>query len=167
MQSAIHAQGRAGPLGGYRVVDLTRVYAGPYCTFLLAMAGADVIKVEPLQGDSLRNGKGPGGAALPFAMLNANKRTVTLNLKAGEGRALLERLLETADVLVENFRPGVMDRLGLGRDALQGCFPAPRLCVRLGLRKRWPVPRLPGHGRHSAGLRRRDGLRPASPTGRR
>jgi CoA:oxalate CoA-transferase len=123
MQSATHAQGRAGPLAAYRVVDLTRVYAGPYCTFLLAQAGADVIKVEPSEGDSLRNRKGPGGAALPFAMLNANKRTVTLNLKADEGRSLLERLLGTADVLVENFRPGVMDRLGLGRGALQARFP--------------------------------------------
>jgi CoA:oxalate CoA-transferase len=87
------------------------------------MAGADVIKVEPLAGDSLRNRKGPGGAALPFAMLNANKRTVTLNLKAEEGRALLLRLLEAADVLVENFRPGVMGRLGLGKEAMQARFP--------------------------------------------
>src|SRR5262249_20730188 len=85
--------GCAGPLAGIRVVDLTPVYAGPYCTFLLAQAGADVIKVEPVAGDSLRNRKGPGGAALPFAMLNANKRTVTLNLKAEDGRALLLRLL--------------------------------------------------------------------------
>src|SRR5215216_5677488 len=112
-----------GPLHGIRVVDLTRVYSGPYCTFLLAMAGADVIKVEPPEGDSLRNRKGPGGAALPFAMLNANKRTVTLNLKAEEGRALLLRLLESADALVENFRPGVMDRLALGKDAMQARFP--------------------------------------------
>ena len=113
----------AGPLGGIRVVDLTQLYAGPYCTFLLAMAGADVIKVEPHAGDSLRNRTGRGGGALPFAMLNANKRTVTLNLKDERGRTLLLRLIETADVLVENFRPGVMDRLGLGRDALRARFP--------------------------------------------
>ena len=112
-----------GPLAGIRVIDLTQVYSGPYCTFLLAMAGADVIKVEPPQGDSLRNRKGPGGAALPFAMLNANKRTVTLNLKDEKGRTLLLRLLGTADVLVENFRPGVMDRLGLGRDSVRSRFP--------------------------------------------
>ena len=112
-----------GPLAGIRVVDLTQVYSGPYCTFLLAMAGADIIKVEPPQGDSLRNRKGPGGAALPFAMLNANKRTVTLNLTDEAGRALLLRLLATADVLVENFRPGVMDRLGLGRDEMRARFP--------------------------------------------
>jgi CoA:oxalate CoA-transferase len=111
-----------GPLNGIRVVDLTQVYSGPYGTFLLAMAGADVIKVEPLDGDSLRHRQGPGGA-LPFAMLNANKRTVTLNLKAERGRALLMRLIATADVLVENFRPGVMDRLGLGRDAVRTRFP--------------------------------------------
>jgi CoA:oxalate CoA-transferase len=124
-QTAEHESTRAGagPLRGMRVVDLTRVYSGPYCTFLLAMAGADVIKVEPPEGDSLRNRRGPGGAALPFAMLNANKRTVTLNLKDEQGRALLMRLVATADVLVENFRPGVMDRLGLGRDAMRARFP--------------------------------------------
>jgi len=121
-QSEAAAKG-AGLLAGIRVVDLTRVYAGPYCTFLLAMAGADVIKVEPPQGDALRNRRGPGGAALPFAMLNANKRTVTLNLKAEQGRALLLRLAEKADVLVENFRPGVMERLGLGRETLRARFP--------------------------------------------
>ncbi|MFL6934562.1 MAG: CaiB/BaiF CoA transferase family protein [Xanthobacteraceae bacterium] len=112
-----------GPLHGIRVVDLTRVYSGPYCTFLLAMAGADVIKVEPPEGDSLRNRKGPGGAALPFAMLNANKRMVTLNLKEERGWLLLRSLMATADVLVENFRPGVMDRMGLGRDAVRAGFP--------------------------------------------
>src|SRR5215211_865077 len=112
-----------GPLHGIRVVDLTRVYSGPYCTFLLAMAGADVIKVEPPEGDSLRNRKGPGGAALPFAMLNANKRMVTLNLKEERGWLLLRSLMATADVLVENFRPGVMDRIGLGRDAVRAGFP--------------------------------------------
>ena len=116
-----HARG--GPLTGIRVVDLTQVYSGPYATFLLAMAGADVIKVEPREGDSLRNRKGPGGAALPFALLNGNKRTTTLNLKDEGGRALLMRLLATADVLVENFRPGVMERLDLGRDALRRRFP--------------------------------------------
>src|SRR6516162_9823548 len=93
----------SGPLGGIRIVDLTQLYAGPYCTFLLATAGADVIKVEPPAGDSLRNRPGRGGGALPFAMLNGNKRSVTLNLKDERGRALLLRLIETADVLVENF----------------------------------------------------------------
>ena len=82
-----------------------------------------MINVEPPAGDSLRNRAGRGGGALPFAMLNANKRTVTLNLKDERGRTLLLRLIETADVLVENFRPGVMDRLGLSRDALRARFP--------------------------------------------
>jgi CoA:oxalate CoA-transferase len=112
-----------GALGGIRVLDLTRVYSGPYCTFLLAQAGADVIKVEPPEGDSLRNRKGPGGSALPFAMLNANKRTVTLNLKDERGWLLLRGLMASADVLVENFRPGVMDRMGLGREAVRAQFP--------------------------------------------
>jgi CoA:oxalate CoA-transferase len=112
-----------GALGGIRVLDLTRVYSGPYCTFLLAQAGADVIKIEPPEGDSLRNRKGPGGSALPFAMLNANKRTVTLNLKDERGWLLLRGLMAGADVLVENFRPGVMDRMGLGREAVRAQFP--------------------------------------------
>src|SRR5215216_1816431 len=111
------------PLSGIRVIDLTRIYAGPYASFLLAAAGAEVIKVEPLDGDSLRRRPARGGVPLPFAMLNANKRMITLNLKASEGKKLLRRLLATADVLVENFRPGVMDRLGFGRQHICGTHP--------------------------------------------
>lgn len=106
------------PLMGIRVVDLTRVYSGPYCTFMMAQAGAEVIKVESLDGDSVRKRDGSGGAMLPFALLNANKRAMTLDLKTPEGIKVLEALLKTADVLVENYRPGVMDRLGLGADRL-------------------------------------------------
>jgi len=106
------------PLAGIRVIDLTRIYSGPYCTFLLAMAGAEVIKIEPPEGESLRKRDGRHGASLPFAMLNANKRFVTLNLKSLRGADLLVNLLKTADVLVENFRPGVMDRLGFCKTRL-------------------------------------------------
>ncbi|GAA4339613.1 hypothetical protein GCM10023144_38080 [Pigmentiphaga soli] len=112
------AGGRPLPLEGIRVIDLSHVYNGPYATFLMAMAGADVIKVEPLQGEHLRSRGDLGGAALPYAMLNSNKKAVTLNLKTGKGRALLLEMVARADVLVENFAPGVMDRLGLGADAL-------------------------------------------------
>ena len=101
------------PLSGITVIDLSHVYNGPYATFLMAMAGADVIKVEPPQGEHLRSRGDLGGAALPFAMLNSNKKPVTLNLKAERGRALLREMAVRADVLVENFAPGVMDRLGL------------------------------------------------------
>ncbi len=94
------------PLTDVRVLDLGQIYNGPYCGFLLAMAGAEVIKVEQPDGDNLRRRGAVGGAALPFAMLNSNKHTVTLNLKAARGRELLQRLVQRADVLLENFAPG-------------------------------------------------------------
>lgn len=102
------------PLSGITVIDLSHVYNGPYATFLMAMAGANVIKVEPFQGEHLRSRGDMGGAALPFAMLNSNKQPVTLNLKSAKGRELLKEMIQRADILVENFAPGVMDRLGLG-----------------------------------------------------
>lgn len=107
------------PFSGITILDLTQIYNGPYATFLLSQAGADVIKVEPIDGEHLRKRQGASGAAMPFAMLNANKRTMTLNLKTPEGRALLLRLVEQADVLVENFAPGVMERLDLGEIVLR------------------------------------------------
>lgn len=111
------------PLDGVTVIDLSHVYNGPYATFLMAMAGANVIKVEPFQGEHLRSRGDMGGAALPFAMLNSNKKPVTLNLKTEKGRELLRELVQRADILVENFAPGVMDRLGLGADALHKINP--------------------------------------------
>jgi CoA:oxalate CoA-transferase len=114
---------RALPLSGITVIDLSHVYNGPYATFLMAMAGADVIKVEPFAGEHLRSRGDMGGAALPFAMLNSNKQPVTLNLKAEEGKQLLREMVAKADILVENFAPGVMDRLGLGPNALQAINP--------------------------------------------
>jgi CoA:oxalate CoA-transferase len=102
------------PLAGVRVLDLGHVFAGPYATFLMAMAGADVIKVEPPRGDMSRR-RGRDGD-YPFRALNGCKRGVVLNLKTEQGRELLLRLSEQADVLVENFAPSVMPRLGLGPD---------------------------------------------------
>jgi formyl-CoA transferase len=107
------------PLSGVTVLDLTQIYNGPYATFLLAQAGAEVIKIEPPEGEHLRKRQGASGAAMPFAMLNGNKRTMTLNLKSAQGRDLLLRLVEKADVLVENFAPGVMERLGVGDAVLR------------------------------------------------
>jgi CoA:oxalate CoA-transferase len=107
------------PLSGITVLDLSHVYNGPYATFLMAMAGAEVIKIEPRGGEHLRSRGDVGGAALPYAMLNSNKRAVTLNLKDERGKSLLKEMVARADVLVENFAPGVMDRLGLGADVLQ------------------------------------------------
>jgi CoA:oxalate CoA-transferase len=111
------------PLAGITVLDLSHVYNGPYATFLMAMAGATVIKVEPFEGEHLRSRGDMGGAALPFAMLNSNKQPVTLNLKHEAGRALLREMVARADILVENFAPGVMDRLGLGATALHEVNP--------------------------------------------
>lgn len=111
------------PLAGVTVIDLSHVYNGPYATFLMAMAGANVIKVEPFQGEHLRSRGDMGGAALPFAMLNSNKQPVTLNLKSEQGRELLKELVQRADILVENFAPGVMDRLGLGAEELHKINP--------------------------------------------
>ncbi|MEJ8848196.1 CoA transferase [Variovorax rhizosphaerae] len=111
------------PLAGITVIDLSHIYNGPYATFLMAMAGAEVIKVEPLSGENLRSRGDLGGVALPFAMLNSNKQPVTLNLKSEEGCQLLREMVERADILVENFAPGVMDRLGLGAAALHEINP--------------------------------------------
>ena len=121
MQNATATTGY--PLSGITVIDLSHVYNGPYATFLMAMAGATVIKVEPHGGEHLRSRGDMGGAALPFAMLNANKRSVTLNLKAAAGKDLLKEMATRADILVENFAPGVMDRLGIGAAALQAINP--------------------------------------------
>ncbi|MGI4944651.1 MAG: CaiB/BaiF CoA transferase family protein [Janthinobacterium lividum] len=111
------------PLEGVTVLDLSQIYNGPYATFLLATAGAEVIKVEPPGGESLRRRGVVGGAALPFAMLNGCKRSLVLNLKTEGGKGILRDLARSADVLVENFAPGVMERLGLGCAALQVANP--------------------------------------------
>lgn len=115
--------GQHEPLSGITVVDLSHVYNGPYATFLMAMAGANVIKVEPFEGEHLRSRGDMGGAALPFAMLNSNKQPVTLNLKSEKGRDLLKEMVQRADILVENFAPGVMDRLGVGAGVLHKVNP--------------------------------------------
>ena len=106
------------PLTGLLVLDLGQIYNGPYCSFLLARAGATVIKIEPPGGENMRRRAVVGGAILPFAMLNSNKRFITLNLKSDAGRDLLLHMAMKADVVVENFAPGVMDRLGVGPQAL-------------------------------------------------
>jgi CoA:oxalate CoA-transferase len=111
------------PLSGITVIDLSHIYNGPYATFLMAMAGATVIKVEPFAGENLRSRGDLGGVALPYAMLNSNKQPVTLNLKSEKGRQLLKEMVQRADILVENFAPGVMDRLGVGAEELHKVNP--------------------------------------------
>ena len=115
----------SGPLAGILVVDLTRVLAGPYCTMVLSDLGARVVKVEqPGKGDDSRvYGPFIAGQSGYFAAMNRGKESIALDLKAPADRAILERLLEKADVLVENFRPGTMERLGLGWDDLHRRYP--------------------------------------------
>ena len=105
---------RAYPLQSVTVVDLGQIYNGSYATFLMAMAGARVIKIEPREGEHLRRRGNVGGAGLPFAMLNSNKQSVTLNLKSERGRELFFEMAKRADVVLENFAPGTMERLGCG-----------------------------------------------------
>lgn len=112
-------------LGDITVLDLTRVLAGPYCTMMLADFGANVIKIEiPGKGDDTR-AMGPikNGASMYYANVNRNKKGVTLNLKAPAGKELFKELVKKADVVVENYRPGVMDKLGLGYDELKKVNP--------------------------------------------
>jgi CoA:oxalate CoA-transferase len=113
------------PLSGIRVVDLTRILAGPFCTLMMADMGAEVIKVEtPGQGDPLRQqGVIRDGLSWYFAAFNRNKRSLSLNLRSEEGRAVLARLIARSDVLVENFRPGVMAQMGFDEARLRALKP--------------------------------------------
>ena len=106
----------SGPLDGYRVLDLTTVISGPLATMILADQGADVIKVEtPIGGDHVRGaGFGDNQFTATFLNNNRNKRAITLDLKSEAGREILLKLAATADVFIQNFRPGVVERLGIG-----------------------------------------------------
>ncbi len=112
-------------LDGIRVVDLTRILSGPFCSMFLADMGAEVIKIEdPDEGDPVRKqGIARNGYSLYFANFNRNKRSFTLDLRTGEGKDILRSLVRKADVVVNNYRPGVMDKMGFGRDALRALKP--------------------------------------------
>ncbi len=113
-------------LAGVRVIDCTHVIAGAYCSMLLADLGADVVKIEPLEGEA---GRGASNRAFrPFELTNRNKRAVAVGHPAAEGAEVVRRLARTADVFVENFRPGVLDRLGLGYDDLKALHPGLIYC---------------------------------------
>src|SRR5436190_18583326 len=119
------------PLDGIRVVDLTRVLSGPYCTMQLGDLGAEVIKVErPGEGDDTRAFAPPyqGDQAAYFLSVNRNKKSITLDMKSERGKEVLWRLIDVADVLVENFRPRAIDRLGLGYDAVKARRPSIVYC---------------------------------------
>jgi crotonobetainyl-CoA:carnitine CoA-transferase CaiB-like acyl-CoA transferase len=124
-----------------RVLDLTQIMSGPTCSMLLADMGADVIKVEKLPGgDDSRGYREPlvNGVSAPFMMMNRNKRGIAVNLKHDQGRALLLRMVQHADVLVENFRGGTLDKLGLGYEALKRANPALIYCAISGYGRSGP-----------------------------
>ena len=145
-------------LEGIRVLDLTNVLAGPFCAYQLALLGADVIKVEtPGSGDLARqlgaspelSGKLMGAS---FLAQNANKKYVTINLKAEQGKEAFRRLVETADVLVENYRPGVMDRLGVGYEELKSVNPRLIFCAISGFGQEGPMRGAPAYDQIVQGL---------------
>jgi formyl-CoA transferase len=135
------------PLDGIRVVDLTRVLAGPYATMLLADMGAEVIKVEePGKGDDTRAWPAfAGGESTYFMSVNRGKKSVTLDLKAEAGKAVLAKLLAGADVLVENFRPGTLARLGFGWEAVHARNPRLVYCSISGFGESGPEASRPGY----------------------
>ncbi|HTO46012.1 MAG TPA: CoA transferase [Burkholderiales bacterium] len=138
----------AGALDGVRVVDLSRVLAGPLCTQMLADHGADVIKVEPPLGDETRLFGPPfdaEGDAAYFAALNRGKRAISLDLSKPEGRAVVEKLVAGADVLVENFLPGTMEKWGIGYDVLATRHPRLVYCSISGFGPDGPFGGLPGY----------------------
>ncbi|HEX3574102.1 MAG TPA: CoA transferase [Rhodopila sp.] len=117
------------PLSGVKVLDLTRVLSGPFCTALLGDMGAEVIKVEAPEGDSVRGqGAIKDGLSWYFAQFNRNKRSIRLDLRRPEAKAILARLIERSDVLVENFRPGVLARLGFDDERLRTLRPSLVIC---------------------------------------
>jgi crotonobetainyl-CoA:carnitine CoA-transferase CaiB-like acyl-CoA transferase len=114
----------SGPLAGYRIIDATQMISGPMATMVLADQGADVIKIEPPGiGDLTRALGGPRGMSPTFTVVNRNKRSVVLNLKDQQGLAILKRLVATADLFVQNFRPGVAEQMGIGEAALRQIKP--------------------------------------------
>jgi crotonobetainyl-CoA:carnitine CoA-transferase CaiB-like acyl-CoA transferase len=128
MTGADSAARRPLPLAGVRVLDVSQVMAGPYACMLLADLGADVVKVEPPDGgDQTRGAMGfklKGSDSMGFLNMNRNKRSITLNLKTDAGRQVLFRMVKDADILIENYRPGVMKRLGIDYEALSAINPA-------------------------------------------
>ncbi len=141
-----------GPLHGIRVLDLTRYLAGPYCTMLLADMGAEVVKLEPPGGERDFGAGGGGRANYFFLSVNRNKRSVTLDLQTPRGRAVFLRLIDHADVVVENFRPAVMAELGLSAAALRARNPRLVYCAISGFGATGPYAERPGFDQIAQGM---------------
>src|SRR5881397_3516477 len=139
-------------LDGIRILDLSRVIAGPYCATLMADLGADVVKVErPGRGDDLRAWRGTGMSAT-FAAINRNKRGIAVDLQQPEGARLVFELARRADVVVENFLPGVAERLGLGYPAIRAVNPAVVYASVTGFGQTGPLARKPGYNTIAQGM---------------
>lgn len=136
-----------GPLKGIKVIDMTRVLAGPFCTMMLADMGAEVIKVErPETGDDSRAfGPHQKGESAYFMSINRGKKSLTLDLKSEKGKEVLRRLIKDADVIVENFKPGVMKKLGLGYDELAKINPRLIYCASSGFGHTGPYSTRPAY----------------------
>ncbi|MHB1169783.1 MAG: CaiB/BaiF CoA transferase family protein [Longimicrobiales bacterium] len=139
--------GRPAPLAGLRIIDLSQNLAGPFCTQILADLGADVIKVEPPGGDPARDWAPPqwGRDGTMFLSVNRGKRSITLDLKRDDARAVLDALVASADVFVESFRRGVAERLGCGADVLRARHPALIYCSVRAYGADGPLADLPGY----------------------
>ena len=135
------------PLSGVTVLDLSRILAGPYCTMVLGDLGAEVLKVEPPNGDDSRSWGPPfvEGESAYFLAVNRNKRSICINLKRASGRDLLHRLAGKADVLVENFRPGTLDRLGFSYETIRSARPEIIYCSISGYGHSGPLRQRPGY----------------------
>ena len=146
------------PLKGKRILDLTNVLAGPFCTYQLANLGAEVIKLEtPLKGDLARNlGANPElnskGMGISFLAQNSGKKSITLNLKSKKGKSIFRKLVKECDALVENFRPGVMDRLGLDYKKLKQDNPKLIYCAITGFGQDGPLAQNPAYDQIVQGL---------------
>ncbi|MBX9959074.1 MAG: CoA transferase [Burkholderiaceae bacterium] len=141
MERTVMNEKKTGPLAGMRVLELTQIMSGPTCGQLLADMGADVIKVEKMPGgDDARGYRDPAinGVSAPFMMMNRNKRGLAIDLKHADGKAILLRMVEKADVLVENFRGGTLDKLGLGYEALRAANPGLIYCAISGYGRTGP-----------------------------
>ena len=146
------------PLKGKRILDLTNVLAGPFCTYQLANLGAEVIKLEtPIKGDLARNlGANPElnskGMGISFLAQNSGKKSITLNLKSKKGKSIFRKLIRECDALVENFRPGVMDRLGLDYKKLKQDNPKLIYCAITGFGQDGPLAQNPAYDQIVQGL---------------
>ena len=136
----VETTGRSGPLAGMRVIELAHIMAGPVCGLMLADMGAEVIKVEKMDGDDTRRTVPPAleGESAAYMMMNRGKRGLSLDLKNPDGLDVLRRLLGTADALIENYRGGTMERLGIGYDSLRQEFPALVYCSLSGFGRTGP-----------------------------